>query len=505
MPGPRWDPDEGRWLLDDERAPAPRHGRRRSAEVIDPPDDGAGPPAGHRSPDELAAGVVFAPGRGAAAGPAPLRDRRPEPAGEASAPPKLITERHGSGPMDEARDDDGPRRGRRRAPEPSDATPPHPRLPHRPGTRGRRAADVVPPGDDRPVGAHRGGRRRAEDPTPPTAEVPVRGRHGGTAAGRGYEPAEHGYGPAERDDDLTGRGSGRAGSDDRWAEPGYDPAGPAGFGGLGGGPAHAGPAGPASGAPGHPDRDPGDPVRPPSGYGAPAHRRDAYDPWYDPGPATDSTDAADLAEPADAVDTRVHASVRARTAASDGTGGEPPTRGTRRRPARDGGDDDAPAGRRRWPWLAAAAAVAAAVPIGVAVLGGSDDEPRTAPTEEAVASGTPSGQEAGGGEPGGEDPGIEPAVDAVTEPAATEVIFEVNGSGSAGTITVGRGTAVSQVSGAELPWERTLPAESGPTDYSVSAAGGSGEISCRILVDGAVISEESADGDFSAVSCSGNR
>ncbi|MEU6700778.1 MmpS family transport accessory protein [Pseudonocardia sp. NPDC046786] len=68
-----------------------------------------------------------------------------------------------------------------------------------------------------------------------------------------------------------------------------------------------------------------------------------------------------------------------------------------------------------------------------------------------------------------------------------------------------RGTAVSQVSGAELPWERTLPAESGPTDYSVSAAGGSGEISCRILVEGAVISEESAEGDFSAVSCSGNR
>ncbi|WP_344025933.1 MmpS family transport accessory protein, partial [Pseudonocardia kongjuensis] len=216
---------------------------------------------------------------------------------------------------------------------------------------------------------------------------------------------------------------------------------------------------------------------------------------------TAGTAAADLAEAADAVDTRVHASVRARTAASDGTGGEPPTRGTRRRPARDGGDDDAPAGRRRWPWLAAAAAVAAAVPIGFAVLGGSDDEPRTAPTEETVASGTPSGdQETGGG-----DPGVEPAVDAVTEPAATEVTFEVNGSGSAVTITVGRGTAVSQVSGAELPWERTLPAEPESTDYSVSAAGGSGEISCRILVDGAVISEESAEGDFSAVSCSGNR
>jgi len=106
---------------------------------------------------------------------------------------------------------------------------------------------------------------------------------------------------------------------------------------------------------------------------------------------------------------------------------------------------------------------------------------------------------------GNEEPAVAPAVETAPEPAPTEVTFEVTGSGSADTITIGRGTSVAQVSGAELPWQRSSPAEAEPTDYSVSAAGGSGRISCRILVDGAVVSEESAEGDFSAVSCSGNR
>ncbi|MBN9794100.1 hypothetical protein DMP17_36785 [Pseudonocardia sp. TMWB2A] len=172
---------------------------------------------------------------------------------------------------------------------------------------------------------------------------------------------------------------------------------------------------------------------------------------------------------------------------------DPPRRGRRRAVQED-------ARRRRWPWVVGVvAAAAAAVPIGLAVLGGTEDETPAAWRE---------GQVAFGASTGGGQPGVVPATEVAAAPttsAAAQITYEVTGSGSGVTITFGRGTSVAQVSGADLPWERTAPAAGEPTDYSVTAAGGSGELSCRILVDGAVISEESADGDYSAVSCNGRR
>ncbi len=172
---------------------------------------------------------------------------------------------------------------------------------------------------------------------------------------------------------------------------------------------------------------------------------------------------------------------------------DPPRRGRRRAVQED-------ARRRRWPWVVGvAAAAAAAVPIGLAVFGGTGDETPAAWREGSVAFGASTG---------GGQPGVVPATEvsaAPTTPVAAQITYEVTGSGSGVTITFGRGTSVAQVSGADLPWERTAPAAGEPTDYSVTAAGGSGELACRILVDGAVISEESADGDYSAVSCNGRR
>lgn len=145
--------------------------------------------------------------------------------------------------------------------------------------------------------------------------------------------------------------------------------------------------------------------------------------------------------------------------------------------------------------VAATAAVAVAVPVALLTLGGSDDG---------------SGSQAGGpvaiersAESGGS--GAAPAGDPAEAPAptaATEVTFEVTGSGSVGVITYSRGPAVAQVSGVELPWEQTAPAAEGPAEYSVSAAGASGELSCRIVVDGVVLAEETA-GDYGAISCAG--
>lgn len=143
--------------------------------------------------------------------------------------------------------------------------------------------------------------------------------------------------------------------------------------------------------------------------------------------------------------------------------------------------------------VGAAAAVAVAAPIALTVLGGSDDEPGTPRTGSTVAFGMP----AGSGPPGAAATD-EPAA----TPAAAEVVFEVTGSGSVSAITYSRGTSVGQVSAVELPWRHTVPAAAEPTDYSVAATGESGDISCRIVVDGVVLAE-ATDSEYSAVSCNG--
>lgn len=172
-----------------------------------------------------------------------------------------------------------------------------------------------------------------------------------------------------------------------------------------------------------------------------------------------------------------------RTAARHGRAAEPDRARERIRPAR----------RRRRPWVVGGvAAVAAAVGIGLVVLDGPVGGSGESRTDGAVAF-APS--------TGGDRPGAAPA-DPAAPPAAAQVAYEVTGSGSAETITVTRGTSVAQVSGAPLPWQQTYPVAGEPTDYSITAAGGSGRLTCRILVAGAVLVEQSADG---AVSCTGRR
>ncbi len=148
--------------------------------------------------------------------------------------------------------------------------------------------------------------------------------------------------------------------------------------------------------------------------------------------------------------------------------------------------------------VGAAAAVVVAVPITLTVLGGPDGVSGPAGGTVAIERSADSGRS--GVAPAG-DPD---ATDAAAGPAATEVTFEVTGSGPAGAITYSRGESVAQLSGAELPWEQTLPAVAEPAEYSVSAAGASGEISCRIVIDGVVLAE-ATESEYSAVSCSVRR
>ncbi|BBG00902.1 hypothetical protein Pdca_21110 [Pseudonocardia autotrophica] len=648
-----WDPERGRWVLDDEQSPTPRRGRRRSVEVIDRSDDDAGAPDRYLSPEDLAAGVVFPSDQGHPGHSALTGGRRSDSAVDVSSLLSAITERYeivrprnARGDRNDrndrnGRDDIGPRRGRRRAPEQPapDTIPPTPRptgrrsaetispdsrsagrrsadaiapdprsagrrsadaispaarpagrrsaetippvpdvVPPAPRRSGRRSAETIPPVAERPGRAQRGGRRRADDDDAirPAAGIHTGGRHGADAYPDEYEdgyPVDDRY-PFDSDDTLATRHgrADRAEYRDVVAEPDrrHRPEALRGTDGVPGREAAGHPAaGPGRHDPryvtGRAEYDPDDhdhdhdhghrrgrPAAFPddrgyvaggAGYGQEVPGYDTGAPGYGqvepafdheetgyltgvPGPGQEETgyligdpgyvpDAHGPAGPEDgtvrspAPDTELLPGLSPAPIPPDAPAVTRADGGPRRRDSRSTGRNDVvPARRRRWPWVAGAVtAGTAAVLAGFAVFGGfggfggSDEGPGGTRTEGTAASGTVASAPA----TDGEQPGAAPAVDAAAEPAAAEVTFEVTGSGTADTITVGRGTSVTQVTGADLPWDRTSPAADEPTDYSVSATGGSGEISCRILVDGAVISEESAEGNFSAVSCSGNR
>lgn len=362
--------------------------------------------------------------------------------GPRPAPPRSrtgsITESDDRARPDAGRSDHGSRRGRRRAPEGPgpDAADPYAAAPY---AGERRPGGAVAP---RPLPVH----RRPAVASPPGHDAGGRPRPGGRRRAEDRHAGRHGAAgfTVAGAVDIPGPWDGPA------AEPATDP--------------RTGPARPVD-----PARETGDrPV-------------DPYDLGYDPSalgregaPVDDGVEPDPAPEPHDPA--------------------EDPPRRRRRRAVHDD------ARRRRWPWVVGvAAAAAAAVPIGLAVFGGAEDETPAAWREGSVAFGTSTG---------GGQPGVVPATEvaaAPTAPAAAQITYEVTGSGSGVTITFGRGTSVAQVAGADLPWERTAPAAGEPTDYSVTAAGGSGELSCRILVDGAAISEESAAGDYPAVSCMGRR
>lgn len=100
-----------------------------------------------------------------------------------------------------------------------------------------------------------------------------------------------------------------------------------------------------------------------------------------------------------------------------------------------------------------------------------------------------------------------------TAPAAGEVtiVYEITGTIPDATVTystLDNGTVQSATaSGQALPWTKTLTAKKdGLLDvnvFSVSAVGGmeSGDIGCKITVDGKVVSEQTASGQVAVASC----
>ncbi|WP_280458040.1 MmpS family transport accessory protein [Nocardia carnea] len=95
----------------------------------------------------------------------------------------------------------------------------------------------------------------------------------------------------------------------------------------------------------------------------------------------------------------------------------------------------------------------------------------------------------------------ENAVDEIT------VTYEVRGTGSDAAITyMGRDQGMARETAVSLPWRKDVPIGAWGRIVSMTAANGpdGGDITCRILVAGRVMTEQTSSGPYASASCSGN-
>ena len=84
--------------------------------------------------------------------------------------------------------------------------------------------------------------------------------------------------------------------------------------------------------------------------------------------------------------------------------------------------------------------------------------------------------------------------------------YEVSGSASvANNVTYEINNGMQQNNNVVLPWSKEFTIGKGfqPLVVNAQNAGG-GSISCRILVDGGVVSDHTSTGQYAVVSCSGS-
>jgi hypothetical protein len=132
---------------------------------------------------------------------------------------------------------------------------------------------------------------------------------------------------------------------------------------------------------------------------------------------------------------------------------------------------------RRRTWIAGAAAVVLAVGVAVVTLSGGDDKPKF------------------------------PVVKMT--PTTHEVVYEVNGTGTAPVIAwiVGQNNAEQTALNQPMPWRTTVELPVGPAggfaNVEVRSPGtGAGSLGCRIFVDGVLANEKVATDGLTSVSCS---
>ncbi|MGW7356060.1 MmpS family transport accessory protein [Streptomyces sp. NPDC054802] len=109
---------------------------------------------------------------------------------------------------------------------------------------------------------------------------------------------------------------------------------------------------------------------------------------------------------------------------------------------------------------------------------------------------------------GPEDPSPEERARQALEPTRHTVIYQVTNPGSTSTLITYRVDGVNNdksVDNAKLPWKKkvTITAGPGAAVAQVMAAGGKeGAVSCSIRIDGRIVDRQTAEGQFTDVSCS---
>lgn len=83
------------------------------------------------------------------------------------------------------------------------------------------------------------------------------------------------------------------------------------------------------------------------------------------------------------------------------------------------------------------------------------------------------------------------------------IVMEVTGPKTA-DITYSLGSDQSQENGAKLPWKKELTSTESflfPTISAQSMGSASGEIECKITIDGELVKENASSGDYAVVTC----
>jgi hypothetical protein len=160
-----------------------------------------------------------------------------------------------------------------------------------------------------------------------------------------------------------------------------------------------------------------------------------------------------------------------------------------------------PKKRKVWPWVVGGVILVVILLFGgcLALIGGAANE-----VDKAISSATntpmetPTPAAPGGGAPA--------ETDSDDAPASGTVVYEVTSdSGTANNITYfGEDGNQSQETGAALPWRSKEFDKSKTTLKTVTAQnGGDGTITCKIIVDGKVQTENSSNGQYAVVTCQG--
>ena len=110
--------------------------------------------------------------------------------------------------------------------------------------------------------------------------------------------------------------------------------------------------------------------------------------------------------------------------------------------------------------------------------------------------------------PPGSNPGV--PVTSARQSAGSVVVYEIVGRGSASMITYTKqGFSQEQQDSANLPFRKELKFDEqvdGLAPLSLTAQNSSrgGAITCRITVDGKVVTESTSNGQYTVVTCRGN-